>query len=301
MYTTLTAPPSGKQYQISHAGYRAVIVEVGAGIRVLECDDRPVLESYDEDAICDGAHGANLLPWPNRVLGGAYRFMDHDYRLPLTEPEAGNAIHGLVRWLPFRAIHLTLAAVTLEASLHPTPWYPFLLRVRFGYELSANGLSITTEVLNQGNQPCPIALGHHPYLSPGDGNMIDAAFFSASLAETPSAAHAGSNSFDAHLELPQLIGDKTLDATFAISFTEGMSQGWARLTGVDHRTVELWMDQSYRYLQLFSGDTLPDGRRRKALAVEPMTAPPNALQTGRDLLVLQPRETLETQWGVRLL
>jgi aldose 1-epimerase len=299
MHAPLTTPPSGKQYHISFAGYHAVIVELGAGIRLLERDDRSVLESYDEAAICDGAHGANLVPWPNRVFGGGYRFMGHDYRLPLTEPEAGNAIHGLVRWLPFWATHLTQTSVTLEAVLHPTPWYPFLLRVRFNYELSTNGLIITTELLNQGAQACPVAVGHHPYLSPGNDQTIDAALFSASANQT-SPASEGSEVSVTHLEVPQPVGDRVLDTTFTIPTTAHGRRGWARLTGADHRTVELWTDQSYRYLQIFSGDTLPNERRRKAMAVEPMTAPPNALQSGQDLLVLQPQETLETQWGVGL-
>jgi len=225
--------------------------------------------------------------------------MDHDYRLPLTEPDAGNAIHGLVRWLPFWATHLTQNSVTLEAVLHPTPWYPFLLRVRFSYELSANGLVITTELLNQGAQACPVAVGHHPYLSPGNDQNIDTALFSASANQTQSAL-GESEAADSHLELPQLVGDRVLDTTFTIPTGAPSGRGWARLTGSDHRTVELWTDPSYRYLQIFTGDTLPNERRRKAMAVEPMTAPPNALQSGQDLLVLQPRETLETQWGVGL-
>ena len=300
MHTPLTVPPSGKQYHISFADYRAVVVEIGAGIRALERNERSVLESYEEAAICDGAHGANLVPWPNRVFGGGYRFMGQDYRLPLTEPEAGNAIHGLIRWLPFWATHLTQTSVALESVLHPTPWYPFLLRVRFGYELSSNGLVVTTEVLNQGTQACPVAIGHHPYLSPGNDQTIDSALFSTSANQVRPRPER-SEAADTHLEQPEVVGDRVLDTTFAFPAAARNRRGWARLTGTDHHTVELWTDQNYRYLQIFSGDTLPDQRRRKAMAVEPMTAPPNALQSGQDLLVLQPQETLETQWGVGLL
>jgi aldose 1-epimerase len=171
--------------------------------------------------------------------------------------------------------------------------------VRFNYELSTNGLIITTELLNQGAQACPVAVGHHPYLSPGNDQTIDAALFSASANQT-SPASEGSEVSVTHLEVPQPVGDRVLDTTFTIPTTAHGRRGWARLTGADHRTVELWTDQSYRYLQIFSGDTLPNERRRKAMAVEPMTAPPNALQSGQDLLVLQPQETLETQWGVGL-
>jgi len=62
--------------------------------------------------------------------------------------------------------------------------------------------------------------------------------------------------------------------------------------------VSLWMDASYRYVQVFSGDTLAPARRRCGLAVEPMTCPPNAFRTGADLIVLQPGESRSLAWGL---
>jgi len=299
MQQPLTCPPSGKQFHISAAGYCAVIVEVGAGIRRLERNGRPLLASYEEDVICDGAHGAHLIPWPNRVLGGHYTFMGQRYQLPLTEPEANNAIHGLLRWEPFDVVALTQRAVTLATTLHPTPGYPFTLGVCLHHELSERGLTVITEVINQGNDPCPVAVGHHPYLSPALGEKIDSALFSASALvfddTTPPTLASTS------LGTPQPIGAQILDTTFAARPSSTTNQSWARLTGADGRTVELWADDSYRYLQLFTGDTLASHRRRRAIAVEPMTAPPNAFQSGQDLLVLQPGQTLETRWGVQLL
>jgi len=293
-----TEPPSGKQYHLAFEGYHAVIVEVGGGIRFLEHRDRPVLESYDESAICDGAHGAHLLPWPNRVFGGRYRFHDQDYLLPLTEVEAGNAIHGLIRWHPFDATRLTQSSATLQTTLHPAPWYPFRLFVQLHYQLSTEGLTITTEVSNRSSEACPFALGHHPSLSPGKDEIIDRAIFSATASDIESLAN-DEDSSAANLALPRPIGERVLDTTFAVHSTDDATS-WARLQGTDGRTVELWADQSYRYLQVFTGDTLPSWRRRRALAVEPMTAPPNALQSGQDLLILEPKETRTTQWGVQL-
>ena len=49
---------------------------------------------------------------------------------------------------------------------------------------------------------------------------------------------------------------------------------------------------------MFTGDPLEPERRRKALAVEPMTCPPNAFATGDDLLVLQPGEAVTHTWGI---
>ena len=65
-----------------------------------------------------------------------------------------------------------------------------------------------------------------------------------------------------------------------------------------NRGIDLWLDAGYRYLQLFTGDTLAPPVRRRGLAVEPMTCPPNAFQTGTDLLVLEPRESVTLEWGI---
>ena len=61
--------------------------------------------------------------------------------------------------------------------------------------------------------------------------------------------------------------------------------------------LTLWVDESYRYVQLFTGDPLPDVARR-SLAVEPMTCPPNAFRTGDDLVRLEPDSSATTAWGI---
>jgi len=61
--------------------------------------------------------------------------------------------------------------------------------------------------------------------------------------------------------------------------------------------VTVWADDAWPYVQLFSGD-LPDIRRR-GFAVETMTCPPNAFNTGEGLLRLEPGESFEGSWGIR--
>jgi galactose mutarotase-like enzyme len=61
--------------------------------------------------------------------------------------------------------------------------------------------------------------------------------------------------------------------------------------------VSLWVDESYPYLMLFSGDPLPAVRRR-SLAVEPMTCPPNAFRTGEALIRLEPGSSFTGTWGI---
>ena len=66
--------------------------------------------------------------------------------------------------------------------------------------------------------------------------------------------------------------------------------------------VSIWLDEAFRHLMLFTGDTLPEpGRRRKGLGVEPMTCPPNAFATGTDVIELEPGRSATASWGIDLL
>ncbi|HZO77682.1 MAG TPA: hypothetical protein VFB39_06525, partial [Solirubrobacteraceae bacterium] len=83
-----------------------------------------------------------------------------------------------------------------------------------------------------------------------------------------------------------VIGDRQIDATFT-DLTE------QRVIVGDH---QVWFDDAYRYVQLFTGDHPAVGRR--GVAVEPMTCPPNAFRTGEDLVVLRPGEMFRASWGI---
>ena len=97
---------------------------------------------------------------------------------------------------------------------------------------------------------------------------------------------------------PKQIGSIKLDHAF--TDLERDADGLARveLRDTDRETkVSLWFDQSYPYLMLFSGDPLPNVRRR-SLAVEPMTCPPNAFRTGDALIRLEPGASFTCTWGI---
>ncbi len=123
--------------------------------------------------MCPSGRGQVLLPWPNRIEDGAYSFDGRDHRLPLTEPEAGNAIHGLVRWDAWTVRERTAERVVLAHVLHPQPGYPFTLDLEVDYALSADGLTVRTRATNLGPDACPFGAGNHPYLRAGGGLVDD--------------------------------------------------------------------------------------------------------------------------------
>src|SRR5580698_761170 len=123
----MSIAPSGEQFEITNGAPLATIGEVGGGIREYAVAGRDVLDPYPLQAMCDGAHGAPLIPWPNRLADGRYSFDSVDYQVALSEPEQGNAIHGLTRWLNWAATESAPNRVVMGLRLHPSKGYPFAL------------------------------------------------------------------------------------------------------------------------------------------------------------------------------
>jgi aldose 1-epimerase len=99
--------PSGEQVEIRQGAQRAVVVEVGGGLRCYDVDGRKVLDGYGVDEMVTGARGQPLIPWPNRLHGGTYTWDGAEHVVPLDEPEQGNALHRLCRWRNWRATDVT--------------------------------------------------------------------------------------------------------------------------------------------------------------------------------------------------
>jgi len=295
MLPTRARPPSGNQFLLASGDYEAVVVEVGAGLRQLRWRERDLVEQYELDELCPAAHGAVLAPWPNRIAEGVYRFDGTRYQLPLNEPDRRTAIHGLVRWQAFRPAWVAKDGIELATLLAPSPGYPFWLEARVTYGLGPDGLVVTTQLTNLDNHPAPAALGHHPYLSPGPGATVDEVSLTLAAehslrdgAMTPPPTWARG--------APSALGEVVADDTLAPRLKK---ESWeARVTGPDGLTVVLEAKLPYRFAQVFTGDTLPPGRRRKGLAVEPMTAPPQAFATSDHVAVLEPGASLAAAFRI---
>ena len=303
----MSRPPSGEQFEIASGRQCATIVEVGGGVRAYAVDDRDVLEPYPLGAMCDGAHGAPLIPWPNRLADGAYTFDGTDHRVPLDEPDKDNAIHGLLRWRSWRAVEHEPDRVVMTTRLHPMTGYPFLLDVRVDYALSDTGLTVRTSATNLGDTACPYGAGQHPYLSPGRGLIDDCAveLQAASWIDTDNEQQLPSGTGPTRgtpLDFAdgRVLGDQRLDYPFTDLARDDDGRAWARLIAPDGTRSELWVDETYPIVELFTGDTLAPDRRRRGLGAEPMTCPPNAFQSGAGLLRLEPGQTATSSWGVRL-
>lgn len=296
--------PSGRQHEIRHGDQHAVVVEVGGGLRTYSAAGRPVLDGYDVSEMVTGARGQPLVPWPNRLHTGRYRWDGVEHVVPLDEPEQSNALHGLTKWRSWRAEDVAPASVTMRLVLRPSPAYPFSLDVAVTYALADDGLTVTTTATNVGDADAPYANGAHPYLTVGPGQIDDALLqvpAATWLPTGPAQIPIGREPVEGSpydFRSSRRIGPLHMDDTF--TDLQRDERGRATLELADPKggaRVSLWLDESYPYLMVFTGDPLPD-RPRAGLGVEPMTCPPDAFRTGQDVVRLRPGQVRTTTWGI---
>lgn len=302
--------PSGRQLLLRSGSIEAVVTEVGAGLRALSFDAVPVVWGYEESAMASGGRGQLLAPWPNRLEDGSYEFGTTAAVAPLDEPERHNAIHGLVRWLLWDVVEHTEEGATLSCELAPQPGYPWRLRLEARYSVGNGGLVVELTAQNLSGVRAPFGLGAHPYLEAGQRGLDTCtlrlgagrrlALDKRGLPQGWRAAGslerdlAGGCSMSG-LRLDDCFGD--LGATAEWEMPAGAA--WqAVLTRDDGRVIGLWADSRWPYVMCYTGDTLGLSDRRRAVAIEPMTCPPNALRTGESLIVLEPGVTWSGRFGI---
>lgn len=296
--------PTGAQHTIAADGFQAVITELGAGLRSLTLDGRPLVVDFPEDQPPLGGAGLPLLPWPNRVEDGRYTFDGEDRQLALSEPKTGNAIHGFSRSFPWRVLSHDDASVRLGLRLFPQLGYPHVLDLSIRYALGASGLEVEVSAENVGATDAPYGFGAHPYLSLGVLCALNDAllelpatqWIAVNERKIPTGRHdVEGTEYDFRTARP--IGSTELDTAF--TGLERGADGRVRVTLTGGTGgVELWAGEGIEWLQLYTGDTLPEGHRRQGLAVEPMTCPPNAFRTGEDVIRLAPGERAVHHWGI---
>jgi len=296
--------PSGKQITIAAGDQKAVIVEVGGGLRSYSAGGRELIDGYGADEMSSSGRGQVLIPWPNRLQDGSYEFHGRRHQLPLNEPQRRNAIHGLVRWAAWTAAEHEPHRAVMEYVLHPQPGYPFSLKISIEYALSDRGLEVRTTATNLSTEPCPYGSGAHPYLTLGTATIdrlilrLPARTVLRSDARGLPIGTEAVETTEYDFRQSRRISSTVLDHGFTDLERDEDGIAHVELRDPDHGTqVSLWVDQSYPYLMLFSGDPLPDVCRR-SLAVEPMTCPPNALRTGEALIRLEPRSSFTGTWGI---
>ena len=296
-------PISGEQYVLTYGGYSATIASVGATLRSLSFEGRDLVVPFEADVVRPAFRGATLAPWPNRVTDGRYSFGGADYQLALTEPDRSHALHGLVAWANFAYVSSSESSVSLATTIEAQSGYPFRVDVLVEYLLDESGLRETVTATNTGTDAAPWGTGPHPYLVAGAGTVDDwslelpaRSYLTVTedrLIPTGLAATSGT-SFDFAIARP--IGDTFIDHAFT-GFTTDRVQVFA----ADGHGVAMTWDSMCSWVQVHTADRPAPEPSRIGLAVEPMTCPPDAFNSGTDLVVLAPGNSASASWTITAL
>ena len=304
--TDVVAARSGTQWTIEADGHRATVVEVGGVLRTYSAGDREVVDGFGPDEISPASNGQILAPWPNRIRDGHYTFEGTAYQLALTEPPRHNAIHGLTNWSRWKQVEQAPGSVTLEFDLPPQVGYPWPLTLRTRWTVSADGLRSDQEVTNTGDSNAPWGFSVHPYVQlpgvPVDDTLLRVPGRSKILADQRllpiGAVRVSGTEFD-YTE-PRRVGGAVLDTTWGDLVRDADGGSSVTIAAPDgSQAVTVWGDENFHWWQVFTGDTLTGERFRRSFAIEPMTCPPDAFRSGRDLIVLEPGQTWRASWGIR--
>ena len=291
-------PSTGAQFFLEREDQRAIVTEVGATLRSWRVGHREQLATFELDELGEGFRGKVLLPWPNRLRDARYVFAGAGHRTPISEPERGSALHGLVLWSNWRPLRHSSEDVVLGYMLHPQPGYPFTLELEVGYRLTADGLEVSLRAANRGPTEAPFGAGFHPCVALGGTRLADAELelpagtrvpVDERLLPTGARVLVEGTEYDFRRRRP--LGRLALDTCF--SDLERDADGLARATlvaGKGGRAVTLWMDAHFRYVHVFTSAA--------GVAVEPMTCAPDAFNSGDGLLALAPGASFAGRWGL---
>ncbi|QZN84702.1 aldose 1-epimerase family protein [Cellulomonas sp. C5510] len=296
--------PSGRQHSLAHGAHRATIAEVGASVRTYAVGGRDVVLPFAEDVLAPAYSGAVLAPWPNRLRDGQYTWEGTGYQVPVTEPDRGTALHGLVAHVRFERVAGDDASVTLRHDLVPTPGYPWSLRLDVTYALSDAGLRVHVVTTNLSGTAAPYGIGFHPWLSPGDAAVDDCTLRVDATSQVtnderllPTGTRPLAGAEDRRT--PQPLAGTALDDAFVDVTRDADGLSWIVLGAPDGHGAAMWMDGSMDTWQVCTGDGIPLIDRR-GVAAEPMSCIADAFRTGERLVRLEPGASHEVTWGMTL-
>jgi aldose 1-epimerase len=304
----MTTPLTGEQYEIQAGDYSATVTALGATLRALTYGSRALVTTFGAEELPPHSSGQLLTPWPNRVDHGSYAFGGATHQLALSEPKLDNAIHGLTRYTLFDLVARTGASVTLRSQAHGWQGYPFAIQADATYAVSAEaGLTVEVTATNLGRRTAPWGTASHPYLTVATALINDtdltlpaSAWQPVDERLIPDGPPKDVSGTEYDFRAPRALGTTVLDTAFTRLDRDSDGLAWVRIAGGGAGTG-MWMDASYPWVQVFTSDTLGPADHRKAVAIEPMTCPPNAFVTGIDRVEIAPGDSVTHRWGLRSL
>ncbi|WP_300265936.1 aldose 1-epimerase family protein [Microbacterium sp.] len=292
--------PTGTQVHLRRGDVSAQIAQVGASLRGLTIGGVDLIARYPESDPTPSCSGVVLAPWPNRVRDGKWNDNGTTRQLAITEPKFNNASHGLLRFTAYD-IEQTDASATLSATIHPQTGYPYEIATAVTYTLTDAGITVTHTLTNRSDAAAPVALGTHPFVTIGDvepRNLV-LRLAAKTLLETdermlPLRATPAPDEMRTGVRL----GGIALDTGFADLIRDDDGNARHSLTAPDGRQVTLWQGPGFDFVQVYTSMNYPG--QTLAVAIEPMSAPVDGLNSGLGIRRLVPGETWTLSWGIAL-
>ncbi len=278
--------------ELEGSGHRATLSRWGGSCRSLHIAGELVIDAGAGDERAQ-YRGAVLAPWPNRTSPTSWSLGEARGDLTPTPGLGDVALHGLVADCEWKVELRSPDAATLRTVVAPSRGYPFRLSVRAAYGLADGGLRADFEIRNESSVRAPVGVGWHPYFTTRAG-MDDACLRMAcarvlrpdpqGIPQSPVEDWA-TISEDEPLRLRGRRLDHSLELLEPASSTFiGLSE--------PGRDVTLTLGPGWRWLHVYTADTLPAPDTRGSVALEPATCPANALHTGEDLEWIGPGEAV---------
>lgn len=293
------------EHSIASGPYTALVTTRGGALRELRHQGRDLVVGFGPEGRIPDYRGVMCVPWPNRLADGRYTYAGKDFEAAINEPERGSALHGLATGMNWELRQAAADSVVLACRVGAGRHYPSDLEVSVTYSLGPGGLRSTVSTVNVGQAAAPYGVCPHPYLVAGQGRLDDWTLELPAhdfLEVTPDRLlPTGMKSVEGHafdFRSPRQLGSLKIDHAFTgISRDE---QGLARVRVQDPAGtgVELEWGAEWPWVQIHTADK-PVGPDRLGLAVEPMTCPPDAFNSGTDLVHLKPGESHAASWIIR--
>ncbi|WBU36737.1 aldose 1-epimerase family protein [Homoserinibacter sp. YIM 151385] len=300
---------SGDQHVLDDGHVRIEVGSVGAVLREARVGGVRITETVPRDALPPGGCGIVLAPWPNRVRDARWTHAGEELRLAVTEPKSGCASHGLLRNTPYRLLAQRPGELELGALIAPQQGWPFALETRVVYAIEPDGIRVTHRARNLGAEPAPWAVGAHPYLRVGEtpSEQLSVAIRGGSALELDErllpVREVPVEGTALDLREPHPASQLELNTAYRVELDgDAARTEVARLTAPDGSATVLWQGPGMSWLQAYTFRGWPDeagGGPRLAIALEPMSAAPDALNSGEGLVWIEPGAEHETSWGIR--
>lgn len=273
--------------QNEHA--KAWVSPWGATLTHLLIDGVEVIAHASKKDVQDSFAGVTLAPWPNRLADGTWRFENQLFIAEINDGKS-SANHGLVFNRKFQVETQTNDSVSFNYLLGNDDAYPFEVSVEVSFSLNGSELVSEISLRNQSNVKVPVAFGSHPYISAAPDTQV--------------SIHAASQAINNDAQIPTGVksAQKVLQSKFAdlnlddcfwdlTRNEDGIAQ--VQISHTNGNNIWVWQDAVFKYLMIYT-------HPKMGLAVEPQTAPANALNSGQDLVWLSPGETVSGRWGIRV-